>query len=110
MCFLRCYLFLGCDQGGSVRIPASYCGIVGFKPTHGLVPYTGASSIMPAIDHLGPMTRNVQDCALLLEVMVGNIEKPFNRNNHRNNIFSLKLYLLIGCQCNGYSVWHHMER
>ncbi|XP_066935413.1 amidase-like [Clytia hemisphaerica] len=62
---------IGGDQGGSVRIPASNCGIVALKPTHGLVPYTSASPIIPAVDHLGPMTKNVADCALLLEVLAG---------------------------------------
>ena len=59
---------IGGDQGGSIRIPSSICGIVGLKPTWGLVPYTGAVSIETTIDHLGPMARTVEDCALLLEV------------------------------------------
>ncbi len=58
-------------QGGSVRIPASYTGIVGHKPTHGLVPYTGAFPIEQTIDHLGPMTRTVADAALVLSVIAG---------------------------------------
>jgi amidase len=62
---------LGGDQGGSVRIPASYCGAVGHKPTHGLVPYTGAFPIESTIDHLGPITTTVADAALLLEVLAG---------------------------------------
>ncbi|CAM4173628.1 Amidase [Mycobacterium basiliense] len=64
-------LALGGDQGGSVRIPASLCGIVGFKPTYGLVPYTGAFPIERTIDHLGPMTRTVADAALMLSVIAG---------------------------------------
>ena len=59
---------IGGDQGGSVRHPASWCGIVGLKPTWGLVPYTGAVPIEITLDHLGPMARTVEDCALLLEV------------------------------------------
>ena len=59
---------LGGDQGGSIRIPAAMCGIVGLKPTFGLVPYTGICSIEYSIDHTGPMARNVHDVALLLEV------------------------------------------
>ena len=59
---------VGGDQGGSIRIPSAWCGTVGLKPTHGLVPYTGAASVEPTLDHLGPMTRTVKDCALLLEV------------------------------------------
>ncbi len=62
---------VGGDQGGSIRIPASACGIVGMKPTHGLVPYTGALPLMADVDHLGPMTTNVEDNALLLEVLAG---------------------------------------
>ena len=59
---------IGGDQGGSIRIPSSWCGIVGMKPTHGLVPYTGALALEENLDHLGPMTQTVYDAALLLEV------------------------------------------
>jgi amidase len=62
---------LGGDQAGSVRIPASFCGVVGHKPTHGLVPYTGAFPIEYTIDHLGPITRTVRDAALMLGVLAG---------------------------------------
>ncbi len=62
---------LGCDQGGSVRIPASWCGIVGLKPTHGLVPYTGAFALDATIDHCGPMGAKVEDVARLLSVIAG---------------------------------------
>jgi amidase len=62
---------LGGDQGGSVRIPASFCGIYGLKPTHGLVPYTGIMPIELTLDHTGPMTATVEDNALLLEVLAG---------------------------------------
>lgn len=62
---------IGGDQGGSIRIPASWCGIYGLKPSFGLVPYTGAFPIEQTIDHLGPMTNTVQDAALLLEVIAG---------------------------------------
>jgi amidase len=61
----------GGDQGGSVRIPAAYSGVVGHKPTYGLVPYTGAFPIESTIDHLGPMTRTVADAALTLSVIAG---------------------------------------
>ena len=59
------------DQGGSIRIPSSNCGVYGMKPTHGLVPYTGAMPIEQTIDHLGPVTNSVADNALLLEVLAG---------------------------------------
>ncbi|MEO3416122.1 amidase [Roseovarius sp. CAU 1744] len=62
---------IGGDQGGSIRMPASFCGIVGMKPTHGLVPYTGVMPIEATIDHTGPMTNTVADNALLLEVLAG---------------------------------------
>ncbi|MCE2484831.1 MAG: amidase [Desulfurellaceae bacterium] len=62
---------LGGDQGGSIRIPSSWCGICGLKPTHGLVPYTGIFPIDITIDHTGPMARSVADVALLLEVIAG---------------------------------------
>src|SRR6266478_5286030 len=62
---------LGGDQGGSIRIPASFCGIYGLKPTHGLVPYTGIMPIELTLDHTGPMTATVEDNALLLEVLAG---------------------------------------
>ncbi|OKH26351.1 amidase [Chroogloeocystis siderophila] len=62
---------IGGDQGGSIRIPASWCGIVGLKPTYGLVPYTGIFPIELTLDHTGPMARTVQDVALLLEAIAG---------------------------------------
>jgi len=62
---------IGCDQGGSVRMPAAACGIVGMKPTFGLVPYTGILGMEPNIDHTGPTTTTVADNALLLEVLAG---------------------------------------
>jgi amidase len=61
----------GGDQGGSVRIPSAYSGTVGHKPTHGLVPYTGAFPIEQTIDHVGPITRTVTDAALMLSVIAG---------------------------------------
>jgi len=62
---------IGGDQGGSIRMPASYCGIYGMKPTWGLVPYTGVMPIEIFVDHTGPMTATVEDNALMLEVLAG---------------------------------------
>jgi amidase len=62
---------LGCDQAGSVRIPSSWSGTVGMKPTHGLVPYTGILGMESTLDYCGPITANVADNALLLEVIAG---------------------------------------
>ncbi|WP_236796052.1 amidase [Amycolatopsis sp. GM8] len=64
-------LALGGDQGGSIRIPSAFCGLVGHKPTYGLVPYTGAFPIERTIDHLGPITRSVTDAAAALTVLAG---------------------------------------
>ncbi len=86
-------LAIGCDQGGSVRIPASWSGIVGLKPTHGLVPYTGAFAMDATIDHCGPMANSVEGVARLLTVISGpdgldsrqrNLE--FNRENYLSTI------------------------
>ena len=73
---------LGTDQGGSVRQPASFCGAVGMKATFGLVPCTGNLSMEYSLDHLGPITRNVADNALLLEVIAG----PDGLDSRQNNI------------------------
>src|SRR6204780_3139345 len=62
---------IGGDQGGSIRMPASFCGIYGMKGTHGLVPYTGVMPIEITIDHTGPITSTVYDNALLMEVLAG---------------------------------------
>lgn len=62
---------MGGDQGGSIRMPASFCGVYGMKPTWGLVPYTGIMPIEIFVDHTGPMTATVADNALLLEVIAG---------------------------------------
>ena len=61
----------GGDQAGSIRIPASLSGVVGIKPTFGLVPYTGIMGIESSIDHAGPLTATVAENALFLEVMAG---------------------------------------
>lgn len=62
---------LGGDQGGSIRLPASWSGCYGIKGTHGLVPYTGIFPIELTVDHVGPMARTAEDCARMLEVLAG---------------------------------------
>ncbi|MEM1944293.1 MAG: amidase [Nitrososphaerota archaeon] len=62
---------IGGDQAGSIRIPSSWCGVYGLKPTYGLVPYTGAFPMEPTLDHLGPIARTAERLALLLEVIAG---------------------------------------
>ena len=60
---------LGSDTGGSVRIPAAFCGLTGLKPTFGLLPNTGILPLDPTLDSIGPLCRTAQDCALLLQAM-----------------------------------------
>jgi len=62
---------VGSDTGGSIRLPAAACGIVGLKPTYGRVSRAGAMPLSWSNDHVGPMARTVRDCALLLQVMAG---------------------------------------
>ena len=62
---------LGSDTGGSIRLPASCCGIVGIKPTYGRVSRAGAMPLSWSLDHLGPMARTVRDAALMLELVAG---------------------------------------
>lgn len=64
-------LGIGADQGGSIRIPASLCGLVGFKATAGLVPYTGCVSNEATVDYVGPITRTCMENAILLEAIAG---------------------------------------
>ncbi len=62
---------IGGDQGGSVRLPASWCGVYGLKPTRGLMPYTGVMQVDQTLDHIGPMANSARDVALLLEATAG---------------------------------------
>ena len=62
---------LGTDTGGSIRLPASFCGVVGYKPTYGLVSRSGVIAMASSTDVIGPITRTVEDSALVLDVMAG---------------------------------------
>jgi aspartyl-tRNA(Asn)/glutamyl-tRNA(Gln) amidotransferase subunit A len=66
-----CYMALGSDTGGSIRQPAAYCGIVGLKPTYGLVSTRGVVPLSWSLDHIGPMCRTVMDAALALQPIAG---------------------------------------
>lgn len=61
----------GGDQGGSIRMPAAWCGVVGLKATHGLVPHTGVFGLDPTVDFVGPLARTVEDIATVLECVAG---------------------------------------
>jgi len=67
----ECAAALGTDTGGSIRIPASLCGIVGLKPTYGRVSKRGVLPLSWSLDHVGPMTRAVEDAALILQAIAG---------------------------------------
>jgi aspartyl-tRNA(Asn)/glutamyl-tRNA(Gln) amidotransferase subunit A len=66
-----CYAALGTDTGGSIRIPASYCGCVGLKPTYGLVPLDGVQALSWSLDHVGPLARSCADAAIFLAGLTG---------------------------------------
>jgi amidase len=65
---------LGADQGGSIRVPASWCGVLGLKPTHGRVPYTGVVGIDHTFDHVGPLALDTRTLASLFDVIAGPYE------------------------------------
>jgi aspartyl-tRNA(Asn)/glutamyl-tRNA(Gln) amidotransferase subunit A len=67
-------LALGTDSGGSIRIPAAWCGIVGFKPTYDLVPTDGCFPLAPSYDHVGPMASTVPGCVELLQALAPEYE------------------------------------
>ncbi len=69
-------LALGTDSGGSIRIPAAWCGIVGFKPTFDLVDSTGCFPLAPSYDHVGPLASSVEGCIELMRALVPGFEVP----------------------------------
>ena len=77
----QCTITTGSDTGGSIRIPAALCGIVGLKPTYGLVSRWGLTALSWSLDHPGPMTRTVEDAAITLNAIAGHDPKDIASAN-----------------------------
>ena len=80
---------LGTDTGGSIRLPASFCGAVGYKPTYGLVSRSGVIAMASSTDVIGPLTRTVEDTALVLDVMAGKDELDSTTIDRQDSYASL---------------------
>jgi aspartyl-tRNA(Asn)/glutamyl-tRNA(Gln) amidotransferase subunit A len=78
-----CFASIGTDTGGSIRIPSALCGVVGLKPTFGLVSVEGVVPLAPSLDHAGPLARRVGDACIMLEVIAGEYPKGVARPDHR---------------------------
>jgi len=87
---------LGSDTGGSIRQPASHCGIVGFKPTYGLVSRYGLAAFASSLDQIGPMTRSVEDAAILLDAIVGHDRRDSTSLNRPKPAYRAALQKPLG--------------